>query len=70
MHQDYNFFIPLTSKKDKFQPQTNILLGKTFLFLLNLTVEWVEISEKIPSVFLVLDLVTTGQQIERNLFCH
>ena len=28
MHQDYNFFIPLTSKKGKFEPQTNIFTGK------------------------------------------
>ena len=36
-HQDhYHLYIPLTSKKGKFQPQTNIFLGITTLFLSNL----------------------------------
>ena len=41
LHQDYDHFVPLTSKQGKFQSQTIATL-----FLLSLTVVWVEISEK------------------------
>ena len=42
MHPNYVHFIPLTSKQGKFQPQTNIFLEITTLFLLSFTVVWID----------------------------
>ena len=47
MHPDYDhLYIPLTYKKGKFQPQTNIFFGNNNSFSIKLTVVWVRISEK------------------------
>ena len=52
MHPDHDhLYIPLTSKKDKFQPQTNIFPGNNNPFFINPTVAWVKISEKKTSIF-------------------
>ena len=71
MHPDYDhLYIPLMSKKEKFQPQTNIIPGNSNPFSIKPIVVWVKISEKKKSVFPVWDLVTTDYQIERNIFCY
>ena len=52
MHLDYDHLdIPLTSKKDKFQPQTNIFPGNNNSFSIKPTVVWVKILKK-NSIFL------------------
>ena len=61
MHLDYdNLYIPLNSKKDKFQPQSNIFHGNKNLLSIEPTVERAKISLKNASIFLVWDLVTIG----------
>ena len=58
MHPDYDhLYITLTSKKGKFQLQTNIFRGNSNPFPIEHTVVWVKISEKSTSIF---GLVTTG----------
>ena len=52
MHPDYDhLYIPLMSKKEKFQPQTNIIPGNSNPFSIKPIVVWVKISEKKKSVF-------------------
>ena len=48
MHPDYDhlYYIPLISKKVKFQPQTSIIPGNSNPFSIKPTVVWVKISEK------------------------
>ena len=53
----------------KGQPQTNILPRNSNPFYIKLTVVQVKIS-KITSIFLVWNLLTTGSQTKKNLFCH
>ena len=52
MYLDYDhLYIPLTSTKDKFQPQTNIFRGNNNPFCIEPTVVWVKISEKKRQLF-------------------
>ena len=52
MYLDYDhLYITLTSKKDKFQPQTNIFRGNNNPFCIEPTVVWVKISEKKHQLF-------------------
>ena len=53
----------------KGQPQTNILPRNNNPFYIKLAVVQVKIS-KITSIFLVWNLLTTGSQTKKNLFCH
>ena len=47
MHPDYDhFYIPLTSKKVKFQPKINIFSGNKNPFSIKPSVLWAKISEK------------------------
>ena len=60
VHPDYDhLFISLTSKKGKFQSQTNISQG---------IIRSLPPPPKKTLIFPVSDLITTGYQIEKNLF--
>ena len=66
MHLDYDhFYIPLTSKWGKLQPQTIFVLVKRAYCCVGQHF-W----KKKKSFFPVWDLVATGEQIEKKLFCH
>ena len=67
MHLDYEYLYILNKASYSFKP--TFFLGITTLSLLNLLLCGSRFL-KAPSIFLVWDFVTTGQEIERNLFWH